>query len=318
MKKLLKALRSPQMGNTLYISVVAAVLLAVSGLIAPGFLAFSNLMNLMRQAAPLGIICIGQTLAILTSGVDLSVGSMAIFTNVLAANIMQGQDANNLAAFAACAAVAITVGLINGVAVAKVGINPFVMTLAMGIVCNGAALVYSGGAAGGAASPFIRFVGAGRVGEIPVAVIAWAVLAAATLFLLSRTTLGRRIYAVGSNKKTARLAGVNVPGVLILTYVLSALSAMVAGLLVTGTMGVGTFEWGFDYRLISMAAVTMGGTVFSGGQGGYAGSCVSAAALILLNSLLTIVRISEPLRQMINGGVILFSLWASARKDPGR
>lgn len=314
MRKILRVLTAPRMGNTLYILGIIGALLAVAGAIAPGFLAFSNIMNLLRQAAPLGIICIGQTLTILTAGVDLSVGSMAIFTNILSANILQGNDSNNMMAFAVCLAAALIVGLINGFAVAKVGINPFVMTLAMGIVVNGAALVYSNGAAGGAASPMIKFLGVGRIGPIPLAVILWAILAAVTLFALERTTFSRKVYAVGANRKTARLSGVNVPIVLIACYALSSVTAMIAGLLVTGTMGVGTFEWGFDYRLISMAAVTMGGTVFSGGSGGYAGSCVSAFALILLNSLLTIVRISEPLRQMIYGLVILFSLWASTRK----
>lgn len=309
--------KNPRLGNTLPILGLTAVLLGIAGWIAPGFLATANLWNLLRQAAPLGIICIGQTLAILTAGVDLSVGSVAILSNVIAANVMQGSDANNLEAFATCLAVAVLIGAINGLAVAKVGINPFVMTLAMSIVIQGAALVYSGGAAGGAASPFVKFLGVGRVGgswRVPVAVIVWMVLAAVTLFLLERTTLGRRIYATGSNKKTARLSGVNVPAVLVSVYVISSVSAMLAGLVVTGSMGVGTLEWGFDYRLISMAAVIMGGTAFSGGRGGYAGSLASSIALIVLNSLLTIVRVSQPIRQMIYGAVILLSLWASTRK----
>jgi ribose transport system permease protein len=139
-------------------------------------------------------------------------------------------------------------------------------------------------------------------------------MSAVALFTLHFTTLGRRLYAVGANRKTARLSGVNVPVTLVLVYVVSALFAMAAGLVVTGNVGVGTLEWGFDYRLISMAAVIMGGTSFTGGQGGYAGSFVSTIALIVLNSLLTIVRVAEPVRQMIYGGVILISLWASTRK----
>jgi ribose/xylose/arabinose/galactoside ABC-type transport system permease subunit len=313
-KKLARNIRNPALGNAVPITCLIGVLLVAAGTIAPGFLARSSLFNLLRLAAPLGIICIGQTAAILSGGVDLSVGSVAILTNVVAANILQGKDANNLEAFAVCIGLAVLIGLVNGVAVAWVGISPFVMTLAMSIVIQGAALVYSGGAAGGAASPLVKFMGVGTVAGVPTAVVIWLVLSAATFFILHFTTPGRRLYATGANRKTARLSGVNVPATLVLVYVASALSSMAAGLVVTGNMGVGTLEWGFDYRLISMAAVIMGGTAFAGGQGGYAGSFVSAVALIVLNSLLTIIRVGEPVRQMIYGGVILISLWASTRK----
>lgn len=309
-----KFLRNPALGNTLPILALIAVLLVIAGGIAPGFISATNCFNLIRLAAPLGIICIGQTLVILSAGVDLSVGSVAILTNVVAAMLMQGRDSNNAAAFLACFVVAVAIGLINGIAVAWIKINPFVMTLAMSIVVLGAALVYSGGAAGGAASPAAKYLGVGVFLGLPVAMIIWIVLSIATLFILHGTTFGRKLYAVGANSKTARLSGVNVSLVLISVYILSSLSAMLAGLVVTGSMGVGTLEWGFDYRLISMTAVIMGGTSFAGGQGGYMGSFAAALALIVLNSLLTIVRVPEAVRQIIYGGVILFSLWISTRK----
>lgn len=311
---MLRLVRNPALGNSLPIVGLIIALLAAAGWIAPGFIDVSNLFNLLRLTAPLGIICIGQTVVILSGGVDLSVGAMAILTNVVAANIMQGDNANNPEALAICLAIALLIGLINGLAVALVRINPFVMTLAMSIVILGAALVYSGGAAGGAASPLVKSMGVGTFAGMPVAVLIWLALTVLTLFMLHFTTLGRKIYAVGANQKTARLSGVHVPAVLVLVYVVSAVASMIAGLVVTGSMGVGTLEWGFDYKLISMAAVIMGGTSFVGGQGGYAGSFVAAIALIVLNSLLTIVRVPEPVRQIIYGAVILVSLWISTRK----
>ncbi len=312
--KLAKILRNPMLGNTLPILGLIAALLIVAGAIAPGFISLGNMFNLARLAAPLGIICIGQTLVILAAGVDLSVGAVAILTNVVAANIMQGENANNPEALLVCLAVALVIGFVNGAAVAWLRINPFVMTLAMSIVILGAALVYSGGAGGGAASPLVKYLGVGTFLGMPVAMLVWFALGALTLFLLHSTTFGRRLYAVGSNPKTARLSGVVVPKLLMITYTLSALSAMCAGLVVTGSMGVGTLEWGFDYKLISMAAVIMGGTSFAGGQGGYLGSFSAALALIVLNSLLTIVRVPEAIRQIIYGAVILASLWLSTRK----
>jgi ribose/xylose/arabinose/galactoside ABC-type transport system permease subunit len=309
-----KILRSPALGNSLPIIGLTLLLLFLAVLRSPDFLSVSNMLNLARRAAPLGIVCIGQTLVILSAGVDLSVGTMAILTNVVAADIMQGKDANNPAAFAAVLGVAALVGFVNGAAVAWSRISSFVMTLAMGIVIFGAALVYSNGIAGGSASPLVKYLAVGQLAGLPVAVLIWLALSALTLFLLHFTTYGRRLYAAGSNPRTARLSGVHVPSTLILAYILSAVSAMFAGLIVTGNVGVGTLEWGFDYKLISMAAVIMGGTAFAGGQGGYLGSFFAALALIVLDSLLTIVRVPEAVRQMIYGAVILFSLWVSTRR----
>ncbi len=303
-------------GNAPFLVAAAVLLMLAAGAIAPGFLAPANVLNLLRQAVPLGIIGIGQTLAILTGGVDLSVGSVAILSNVLAANIMGGRDSNNLQAFLVCVAVAVIMGLINGVGIALVGVNPFVMTLAMGIIAQGAALVYSKGASGGAASPLVKFLGTGRIGGIvPTAVVLWTLLAVAALIFLGRTVAGRRMYAVGSNADTARMSGVNTAATRIWVYTLSAVTAMIAGLVVTGSIGVGTLEWGMDYRLTSMAAVVMGGTSFEGGKGGYLGTLGSVLAITVLNSVLTILRISEPVRQVFYGMVVLSFLVSSLRRS---
>lgn len=307
------SIRSGRAGNAPFLVTIAVLLMFVAGSLAPGFLEPANVLNTLRQAVPLGIISIGQTVAILTGGVDLSVGAVAILSNVLAANIMNGEDSNNLKAFLVCLVVALIVGVVNGLGVTRVGINPFVMTLAMGIIVHGAALVYSKGAAGGAASPLTKFLGTGRIGIVPVAVVLWAVLAVTTLVLLERTVIGRRIYAVGSNVQTARMSGVNTACVITGVYAMSSVAAMTAGLVVTGYMGVGTLEWGIDYRLTSMAAVVMGGTAFEGGRGGYLGTLGSVLAITVLNSLLTILRISEPVRQVFYGLVVLFFLMSSLR-----
>lgn len=314
MPTLRKILRSPVLGNSLPIIGLILLLLIVAALRSPGFISVSNFLNLARRAAPLGIVCIGQTVVILSAGVDLSVGSMAILANIIAADLMRGSDANNPLAFAVCLGVAVLIGLINGLAVAVLNISSFVMTLAMGIVIYGGAQVYSNGIAGGAASPLVKYLAVGTLGGLPVAVLIWLLLAGLTLFLFHCTTFGRKMYAVGANPRTARLSGVNVPVVLVLIYVMSMVASMLAGLIVTGSMGVGTLEWGFDYKLISMAAVIMGGTAFAGGQGGYLGSFFAAIALTVLDSLLTIIRVPEAVRQVIYGAVILISLWVSTRK----
>jgi len=301
-------------GNAVFLIAVSIVLTIITGSIAPGFIAPTNILNLLRQAVPLGIIGIGQTMAILTGGVDLSVGSVAILSNVLAANIMGGDDNNNLKAFIICLLVTAMIGVVNGFGITKAGITPFVMTLAMGIIAHGAALVYSKGAAGGAASPMIKFLGTGRAMGVPAANILWLFLAAITVLVLGKTVFGRQIYAIGANRETARMSGVKVDRIVISVYVLSAVSSMIAGLVVTGIVGCGTLEWGIDYRLTSMAAVVMGGTAFAGGKGGYLGTFGAVLSITVLNSLLTILRVSEPVRQIFYGLIILSVLLASSRQ----
>ncbi|MGQ9779934.1 MAG: ABC transporter permease [Bacillota bacterium] len=307
------SVRSGRAGNAPFLLIISIALMLIAGAIAPGFLSPANVLNTLRQAVPLGIISIGQTMAILTGGVDLSLGAVAILSNVLAANIMSGEDANNLRALVVCSIVALLIGVMNGLGITRVGINPFVMTLAMGIIVHGAALVYSKGAAGGAASPLTKFLATGRMGIVPVAVVVWVLFAVATLVMLEYTVLGRRIYAVGSNRETARMSGINVNSIIIAVYTMSSFAAMITGLLVTGYIGVGTLEWGMDYRLTSMAAVVMGGTTFEGGRGGYLGTLGAVLAITVLNNLLTILRISQPVRQIFYGLVVLFFLISSLR-----
>lgn len=292
----------------------AAALTLVAGALVPGFLHPAHLLNLLRQAVALGIVSAGQTLAILSGGVDLSVGGVAIFTNVVAADLLAGSDARNLIAVAAVVAAGALVGLLNALGVVRLGIPPFVMTLGTGVAMQGAALVYSQGAASGAASPLLRFIGVGPVlGVIPVGVLLWAAVAALTMVMLGRTTLGRAIYAVGSNRAAARLAGIRVERVLTAVYVMSALTSVLAGLFMTGYIGTGTLDWGEDYRLTSLAAVVMGGTPFRGGTGGYVGTIFAVLTLTVLSGLLTVLQVSEPVRQMLYGAVVLAVLVAGGR-----
>lgn len=298
-----------------YLFLATGVLILISGFINRGFVTPAHLLNLMRQAVPLGLVAIGQTLAILSAGVDLSVGSVVILTNILAAAILDGSDANLLPAVGAVLGAAVAVGLFNGLGITRLGINPFVMTLGTGIMVEGVALVYSGGAAKGTASPLIKFLGVGRLwGWLPASVVLWAAMAALVAVILKRTTFGRRIYAVGANRRVALLSGVNVDLVLLAVYVLSAMTAALAGLVVTGYIGTGTLDPGEDYRLTSMAAAVMGGTLFRGGVGGYTGTLASVLTLTVLTSLLTILQVSEPIRRLCYGLIILAVLAITARR----
>ena len=162
--------------NIIWLWVATAVLLAISGFISPQYVQPDNLLRLLRQAVPFGFIAIGQTLAMLTGHVDLSVQSITVFAGMLGSSYMMGSDANLVTAFLLVAGMAATFGLMNGLGITKLGINPFVMTLGTGIMLDGLTMVFTGGATRGTASPILKFIGTGRLFDFfPVSIIVWII-----------------------------------------------------------------------------------------------------------------------------------------------
>jgi ribose transport system permease protein len=293
-------------------------LLVVSGVVSPGYVQPENLLRLFRQAVPFGFVAIGQTLAILTGHVDLSVQAVTVFAGMMGSTYMLGTDANLLPAFLKVAGMTVTFGLLNGLGVTKLGLNPFVMTFGTGITLDGLTMVFSGGATHGAASPLLKFVGTGRLFNfLPVSILVWLAAAMVTVVVLRSTTFGRRVYAVGANKRVAELSGIKADRVIIGVYVISALMATIAGFIVAGYIGTGTLDLGDDYKMISMAAVIMGGTLFRGGVGGYVGTASAVVTLTTLTGLLTILQITEPIRRIIYGLIILGVLAVTSRTKRG-
>lgn len=287
-----------------------AFLLFMSWLIRPDYIQPSNLLRLFRQAVPFGFIAIGQTLAILTGRTDLSVQSVTVFSGMIASTIIMGNDANLIPAFLQVAALTVTFGIINGLGIVKLGINPFVMTLGTGIMLDGLTLVFTGGATKGTSCPILSYIGTGRVFNfMPVSILIWIVAIIIVHIVLTRTTFGRQIYAVGANKQTAELSGIKTDRVVVMVYALSALMSTIAGFIVCGYIGTGTLDLGDDYKMTSMAAVVMGGTLFRGGVGGYLGTASAVVTLTTLTGLLTIMSITEPVRRIIYG-IILLSVLA--------
>lgn len=300
--------------NIIWLWVATAVLLAISGFISPQYVQPDNLLRLLRQAVPFGFIAIGQTLAMLTGHVDLSVQSITVFAGMLGSSYMMGSDANLLSAFLIVGAMAGAFGLMNGLGITKLGINPFVMTLGTGIMLDGLTMVFTGGATRGTASPILKFIGTGRLFDFfPVSIIVWIIATILVVVVLKRTIFGRKIYAVGANKKVAELAGIKSDRLIIGVYVISAIMSTIAGFIVCGYIGTGTLDLGDDYKMTSMAAVIMGGTLFRGGVGGYTGTAAAVITITALTGLLTILNISEPIRRMIYGAIILAVLAITSR-----
>jgi ribose/xylose/arabinose/galactoside ABC-type transport system permease subunit len=293
-----------------------AVLLVISAIVSPQSFTATDLLNLGKQAAGLGIVAIGQTFVILTGGIDLSVGSVVTFIHVFSAGTILGRPELVLSVGLLCVVIGTAIGCFNGLGVTKARISPFVMTLCMDFILRGLYLIYTKGQPKGIVPDNLRFIGRGRVFTImPVAVILWTSLSLLFMFLLRKTVFGARVYALGANPKTAFLSGVKNDRVTFFIYAISGLCASLAALILTGDMGAVSLGLGGDYALDSIAAVVIGGTAFVGGIGGIAGTMAGAFIIKLLTALLQKINISHAGRLIIQGVLILFIVGAYSKKS---
>lgn len=281
------------------------LLLIVRSVLAPGSITAGNLLDLLRQAAPLGLVAIGQTLALLIGGIDLSVAAVITLTNVVAASMMVAGDATIPAALATVVAIAFAIGAVNGLVVTKLRVPPIITTLAMSILLQGGYLLYTRGSPTGRIAPGFRVIAEGWVAGVPWAAIVWGLVLAATGFLLHRTTFGRKLYATGGNPQAAWLSGISRDGITVLAYALCSILAAFAGLMLSAYIGVASTSVGTGYDLSSIAAVVIGGTAFTGGSGGLTGTVGGVLVLTVLQSLLTMMNIGDPGRLVLQGVVII-------------
>ena len=292
---------------------LAIVLFLLSGLLPNGFgsnpdIAIPQITNIIRLAVFLGIVAAGQTLVIVSGaeGIDLSAGAVVTLSAIVTYSIANGQDANVIFALPAALLAGGVVGFINGLGVTYLRIAPLVMTLGMAGVVTGLIIVITQGSVSGAVAPIMTQVIARPVLlGIPGAILIWIVFSALMWLLLQRTTYGKHLFAIGTNRITARLSGVNVNGMVVGTYALAGLLAGLAGFLVVGNTGVVHIRIGDAFLFPSIAAVAVGGTLLSGGKGSYWGTMAGTLVLILITSLLTTMQMPESVRRMVLGATLL-------------
>lgn len=285
------------------------ILLAVVGFLSPGYLKAENLANVFRQAAFLGIVAAGQTLVILTAGTDLSVSYLITMGNLVGAQIMAGQNENVLQALGIVLVIGITVGLINGAGVAFLNIPSLIMTLGTGSVLQGLAYLYTKGAPKGNSAPWMRWMVSGQVfGSVSPLLLLWICLGLFMIFFLAKTVFGRNVYAVGENQLAALYSGVPVAKTLLAVYAVSGVFAAVTGLLLVGYTGTSYMGAGTDYQMNSIAVVVIGGTLLSGGRGGYLGTIGGTLILAVLLNALNIINVPAFGREIIRGLIIIVIL----------
>ncbi|WP_214417039.1 ABC transporter permease [Sphaerisporangium fuscum] len=302
-----------------------AVYLALALLVALGwvlfaldggqFLSQANIVGIQQRSAALGIVAVGQTVVILAGSLDLSVAYLISLTSLVAAEIMTGSGANVLPAVAAVLAVSALVGLVNGLIVTRLRVHAFIATLGIALIIRGALDERYDGPAGRVPASF-QHLGYDRIGPLPVSALLWAAVAVAVWFLLSRTRLGYRIYAVGGDGEVARLSGVRTERVVVAAHVLCSVCAGIAGLLLASRLGAGAPTVGTDggYDLESIAAVVLGGTALAGGRGGVGGTLGGVLLLAVLDSIFNQLEVNSFAKDVVRGVVLVAALAIYARR----
>ncbi|MEI6307441.1 MAG: ABC transporter permease [Actinomycetes bacterium] len=309
----------------------------LTGLLDPYNFSIPAIGNVFYLAAALGLLAAGQTICMLTGGIDLS---LAMIATGAAFIVSVKSSSGLLVALSLALLYCIVIGAINGLAIGLLGMNPLIMTLGMNAVLIGvftvgvttflqgsstvpdllvtlstASIIDTSGwifdsvSADPRSWPFFTSI----IDILSWPFFVWVLISAIVLFLLAKTGLGRLIYAIGDNAQAAKLAGVRVWQVQVTTYVMCAILGGIGGILLGGQSGAVALSLANSFLLPSVAAVVIGGTSIMGGIGGYKGTMMGTLILTLLSSLLTTINSSEAVKQMIYGAIVLALAWTYAK-----
>ena len=305
-----------RLGILPFLLVIAVV---VFTLMSDNFLTSRNLMNVLRQSVFLTIVSLGQMLALLSGGFDLSVGTVVAVASVVGALVMATlyaamPESVTLAIVLGCLAGVLAgtmIGVVNAVGVAFANVSPFMMSLGMASVGFGIALYLTGGVpVYGMPVEFGDVVGFGAFGGVPTPVWVAMLLIVLMAVLLYRTPWGRQFYAVGGNIKAARLSGINVKGTLFATYVLCAFLAGIAGMLLTARLDTGEANIGASMPLESIAACVIAGVSLRGGIGRVENVVLGALFIGLIQNGMNLARIESYLQTVVLGSLLILAVVA--------
>ena len=279
-------------------------LVLVASVMSPSFRTLDNFATIIRQSSTLIVLSTGLTAVLLTGGIDLSVGSTAAFAGCLCAQLLKmGVPAGLI--FPVGLGVGLVIGLLNGFLVAVIKLPPFIATYATNWVLKGLSIIVMSGAVIYDLPAGFTVFGTGYVGKIPSIVIFALVIVAAVYFFLQKTTLGRDIYAYGSNREAARYSAVNTGRSVYMAFGLCSMTAAVGGLLMTARLNAAEAAMGDAYGLQTVAAVVIGGTSMLGGEGGVLGTLFGGILLTIIVNIMNLLGTSSLAQPMVVGAVIL-------------
>jgi inositol transport system permease protein len=327
-------------GLSAFIRKYAIVLIFIAMFVAMTFLTDAflqprNLVNVVRQISVVGLIAIGVTMVIITTGIDLSSGSVLALAAVFAASLAQqpgwhdakypGLVVPVVVPIVVALAIGLLCGAINGGLIAKFKIPPFIATLGMMTVARGFALIYSNRPVSGLTDTY-NFIGQGEIFKsipipgqsplgIPIPVIILAVVAIGAHIMLNNTRFGRHIYAIGGNEQAALISGLNVGRIKIGVYTIAGLLSGLAGLVLSSRIGSGQAGLGVGYELDAIASAVIGGTSLSGGIGTIWGTIIGALIIGVLNNGLDLLNVSAYWQTIVKGSIIVIAVIIDERKN---
>ena len=290
-------------------SIIVVVVLLVA-LYATGFFlseyfgTLRNLTNIFKQAAALGFVSLGQTVVVLTGGIDLSVGALISLSSNFTSGFIDGNPSMVLPVVALVIAMGAAIGAVNGYLTHRLGVHPLIITLGMAAILQGAALLYSRAPVGSVPASF-QELAYGKFLGLPIGGLVMVALFVAMGIFLNYTASGRAIYMVGGDPAAARLIGVSVRKTLVMAYSISGALAAFTGIYLVSRLGSGDPLRGEGFELASITPVIVGGTILAGGRGGVLGTFLGVYLISMLNNLLNYLDVSTFYQWIIQGVIII-------------
>ncbi len=281
-------------------------------------LTLAGVMGLLQRMIALGLVALGQNFVILAGSIDLSVANLISVSAVLASYFMQGDTGAIGYAVIGVLLVAAAVGMVNGLLIARLGVSPLIATLGVGLVLQGVLTVAFTSLRGKVPQSY-QALAYGSVGGVPIAVLILLAVAMAAAFALTRTVAGARLFAVGGNAGSARLAGIRTSRVLVGAHAMAGLMSGLAGLYLASWLGAGTPWVGRDggYDLDSIAAVVIGGTLLAGGRGSISGTMAGVFVFATIDAVFNMLQIDSFLSQVLRGAIVVIAVGVYTFRSKG-
>ena len=297
--------------NSKYI--LLAVMVLFSTVVSDKFFTGTNISNLLKQNAAVGILALGELLVILTGGIDLSVGAIVNLTTIIVSLLLKGGMSIPAAAAAALAA-GIAAGFINGLLISRFKLIPFIATMATLNIYSGLALLLSTGKQIFYENDAFLKLGNTMIWYIPIVAVIWVILAIILNHMLEHMRHGRYIKGFGGNKEAVRLSGVNVNLVEMSTYVLSGFLCAVGGIIMASRLTLGSNSVGDGWELTAIASGVIGGASMTGGVGTVGGVLVGTLVMGLIGNVMNLLNVSIYWQQIIKGMIILAAVYGSTSR----
>lgn len=288
------------------LAILCLFLISLS-LLTDRFFTFRNLMNVGRQISLNAIISVGMTMVIISGGIDLSVGGIVALSGCLCASVLASTNNIILAVFTALA-VGLIIGFSNGYLTSKTGIAPFIITLSSNSICVGATLVFTNASPIPLNNEVFKQIGQGSILSIPAPIIIMLVIFIFSAYVMSKTKFGRYVYAIGGNERASKLAGIKVPQVKTMVYVISGVLSAFTAVIYVSRLSSGVPSLGTGYEMQAITAAVIGGASLSGGQGGIWGTLVGAVIIGILNNALNLLNVNSYFQNIVTGIVVLLAV----------